>query len=118
MPNDAVSASTDRPADAEAAADLARQLDGADASAVLLFFGHERDGGMLVQAMRDRFPSAEVIGCTSAGEFTERSYGVGGAVAVAISRRTAPRAVAALARFDGNVYDGIRSAGNSIAERL
>jgi hypothetical protein len=118
MPNDIVSASTNRSGDAEAAADLIDRLDGVDPSAVLMFFSHTRDGGALVRAMRDRFPAAEVVGCTSAGEFTEGSYGVGGVVAMAVSRHKAPSAAAAIARFDGSVQDGVRTSVQVLSEKL
>jgi hypothetical protein len=118
MPHDVVSASTQRASDSDAVADLAGQLEGVDASAVLLFMGHLRDGAAIVRGLHERFPSAEVVGCTTAGEFTERSYGVGGAVAIALSRRKASRAVGALARFDGGVLKGVRAATDRISERL
>jgi hypothetical protein len=118
MARDVVSASTERGSDSDAVADLAGQLEGVDASALLLFMGHRRDGGAIVSGLRERFPSAEVVGCTTAGEFTERSYSLGGAVAIALSRRKASRAVGALARFDGGVLEGVRAATDRISERL
>ena len=110
MPNDIVSASTQLADDAAASADILRQLEGTDPSAVLLFMAPERDGASMVRTVSARFPSAEVVGCTTAGEFTERSYGVGGAVAMAIPRSKAPRTAAALGNFAGGVLDGVRGA--------
>jgi hypothetical protein len=118
MPKDIVSASTNLADDADAGADLVGQLEGVDASAVVVFMGHKRDGAALMRRLCAHFPSAEVIGCTTAGEFTEGSYGVGGAVAIAVSRRTAPRAAGALARLDGNVLEAIRAATKRISEKL
>jgi hypothetical protein len=59
-----------------------------------------------------------VLGCTTAGEFTERSYGTGGAVAVAFSRRKVSRAAATLASFEGGVVEGIREATRRLGEKL
>ena len=117
-PNDVISACTDLPRDADAVDDLARQLESVDASAVVAFFAHQRDGAGIVRGLERRFPSAQVIACTTAGEFTERSYGVGGVVAIALSRRKVPRVAAALARFDGGVLEGIRAASLQLAEKL
>jgi hypothetical protein len=118
MPNDFVSASSDHPSDADAAAHLAAQLEVADPSAILAFFGPERDGRALVRGLRERFPGAEVIGCTAAGQFTDKVYDVGGAAAMAISRRSVPRAFAALAPFEKDVDEGVRMAAADIARRL
>jgi hypothetical protein len=118
MGPDLVTAATEMARDSEAVADLARQLDAVDASVVVTFFDHRRDGSAIVNGLRGRFPSAEVIGCTTDGEFTERSYGSGGAVAVALSRDKIPRAAGALASFEGGVVEGIRAAMERIGEKL
>jgi hypothetical protein len=118
MIGDVVSASTEAANDSQAAVDLARQLGPIDAAAILTFLDHRRDGVGIVRELRERFPSAEVIGCTTAGEFTERSYGTRGAVAIAFSRRKVSRAASALATFDGGVVDGIRAATQRIGDQL
>lgn len=118
MPNELVSASTDLPSDADAAAHLAGQLEAADPSAILAFFGPDRDGRALVQGLRERFRGAEVIGCTAAGQFTEKVYDVRGAAAIAVPRRSVPRAFAALAPFEKDVGEGVRMAAEDIARRL
>jgi hypothetical protein len=118
MRRDVVTAATEMARDSEAIADLARQLEGVDANALVTFFDHRRDGAAIVGGLRERFPSAEVIGCTTDGEFTERSYGSGGAVAVALSRHKVSRAAGALVSFDGGVVEGMRAAAQRIGEKL
>ena len=118
MANDVISACTDLANDADAAADLARQLEGVDASAVVAFVAHQRDGAAIVRGLERRFPAAEVVACTTAGEFTERSYGVGGVVAIALSRGKAPHAASAVARFDGGVLEGVRAAARRLSQKL
>jgi hypothetical protein len=118
MPNEFVSAFTDLPSDTDAAAHLAGQLEAAEPSAILTFFGPERDGGALVRGLRERFRGAEVIGCTAAGQFTEKRYEVRGAAAMAVSRRSVARAFAALAPFEKGVDEGVRSAAEDIARRI
>lgn len=118
MIGDVVSASTEAANDSQAVVDLARQLGTIDAAAILIFLDYRRDGAGIVRELRERFPSAEVIGCTTAGEFTERSYGTRGAVAVALSRRKVSQAASALATFDGGVVDGIRAATRRLGEKL
>ncbi|HEY4012363.1 MAG TPA: FIST N-terminal domain-containing protein [Polyangiaceae bacterium] len=118
MRRDVATAATEMARDSEAVADLARQLGGVDASAVLTFFDHRRDGAAIVGGLRDHFPLAEVIGCTTVGEFTERSYGTGGAVAVALSRHKVSRAASALASYEGGVVEGVRAAAERIGEKL
>ncbi len=118
MANDFVSASTDLPSDVDAAAHLAGQLEDADPVAILTFFGPDRDGRALVRGLRERFRGAEVIGCTAAGQFTEKVYDVKGAAAMAVSRRSVPRAFAALAPFERDVDEGVRSAADDIGRRI
>ncbi|MFB9175941.1 FIST N-terminal domain-containing protein [Roseibium salinum] len=67
----AASYSTDA---AEALTDIARQLDGARASFILLFVPSTLDLDGLAAAMPQALPGAVVYGCTTAGQITSRGY--------------------------------------------
>src|SRR5689334_13200674 len=86
-----------------AAADLIEQLDaqlqGATATAIIAFWSPAHDGNRLTAALRERHPAAQVIGCTTAGEFNERDGSVGGASAIALPAGTVRTAFAVLAPF-------------------
>lgn len=101
-----------------AAADLVAQFEaqglGGAPTTIVVFCSPAYDGVGLAAALRERYPSAEVVGCTTAGEFVERDGSVGGVSAIALPAGTARGAYAAIARFDYGVEAGIRAA----AQRL
>src|SRR5215217_1633857 len=105
-----------------AAADLIAQLDaqlkGAAPTAILVFCSAAHDDAALASALGERYPSAQVIGCTTAGEFVERDGSVGGVSAMALPAGTARAAHAALARFDRGVEAGIRAAAEQLGRQV
>lgn len=104
---------------AEAAAEeLARQMDVEGAKAVLFFCSPKHDGAALSAALHRRYPGAEVIGCTTAGEFTQSAYGMDSVSALALSGRKVKRCAGALARFEGGVEEGTREAMARIGQAL
>lgn len=120
-PASALSAAADtRLAAADIVAQLEAQLLGAAPTAVLLFASPVHDDALLAGTIAERYPSAQVIGCTTAGEFAEREGSVGGVAAIALPATTARAAYATLARFDRGTDAGIREAmarlGNTIGE--
>lgn len=84
-----------------AAADLAGQFDLTQPRAVLFFASHRHDGAALSSELKRRYPDAEVIGCTTAGEFTDARHGEGAVSAVALGAGVVERCAGAIARFDG-----------------
>ncbi|NUO38276.1 MAG: hypothetical protein HOQ17_04550 [Gemmatimonadaceae bacterium] len=114
-PGSALSRKTDTRA---AAADLIEQLDaqlqGATATAIIAFWSPAHDGTRLLATLRERHPSAQVLGCTTAGEFNERDGSIGGVSAIALPSGTARAAFAAMAPFDRGVESGIRIAAEKI----
>jgi hypothetical protein len=113
------SAATRETAAPAAAADLSRQLAGVDAAAIVLFCGPEVDGAAISKELRTAFPKAEVIGCTTAGEFRESETTVGGTTALALGRDKVARVSGALARFDRDGVDGaIAGATSGMAKEL
>ena len=102
-----------------AVADLVAQLDagltGAAPTAVITFFSPAHDGDELIAALGERYPAAQVVGCTSSGEFVERDGWVGGVSAMALPASTVRTAHATIARFDSGVEAGIRGAAERLA---
>ena len=102
-----------------AAADIISQLDaqlqGGQATAIIAFWSPAHDGAVLLSALRERHPAAQVLGCTSAGEFNERDGSVGGVSAIALPVGTARAAFAALAPFDRGVAKGIHMAAEKLS---
>lgn len=82
--------------------DIVGQFNLEVAPALVVFFCHHAiDGAAVSAALAEAYPGTEVIGCTSAGEFTEAGSGVGGTVALAFPRSVAPNVVSALVDFGG-----------------
>ena len=119
MAHPVLTAHTDHPDAAEAAGHLAGQLAGADPRVVLFFCSAAHDGAAISAALRERFPRAEVVGCTTAGEFTERARGEQGVSAMALGADRVTACAAALARTDGGDVDGaVRGAAASLGAAL
>lgn len=113
-----ISAYSDKKASPEAAADIAEQLAGADPAAIVFFAWHEHDGAGISGQLRERFPSAEVVGCTTAGEFTDSAYGNGALAAIALPSSKVKRCAAALALFDRGVASGVDAASKALSDKL
>jgi len=105
--------------DAGAAAnELLRQFGELEARAVFFFCSPSHDGAALSAALHRRYPRAEVIGCTTAGELTSATYGVDSVSALALSEAKVRRCAGALARFEGGVEEGTRQAMARIGRAL
>jgi len=102
----------------EAARELIGQFGKVDAAAVLFFTSPAVAGEPIARALVERFPSVPVIGCTSAGEFTERGTATGGVSAVVLPRGVVRRAAGALARLDAGVDAGIAAAVADVEGQL
>lgn len=92
---------------------LAEQLAPVSASAIVFFCSESHDGAYISGRLRERF-GAEVIGCTTAGEFTEQRSGQGGVVAFAFPKHKVSRVAAALADFANGVDGAVRSAMSAL----
>jgi hypothetical protein len=111
----ALSASNDA---TRAASDLVAGFGDTDARAIVFFCHHRLDGAALSQALKSRYPAAEVIGCTTAGEFTESKNGRGGVSAIALGSDKVRGVAGALARLKGGVAPGMQQATRALGERL
>jgi hypothetical protein len=73
---------------------------------------------VIAAALERRFPGVPVIGCSTAGEFTERGSGTGGVCAAALPRQIVRRHGLALADFTGGVEIGFATAVRQLETRL
>jgi hypothetical protein len=90
----------------------------ADAAAVVFFASPVHDGARIAGALHEAAEGAPVIGCTTAGEFSDVATGVQGISAIAFPDSKATRAVAALASYEHGVDAGVRSAIGSLEAQL
>lgn len=95
---------------AVAAHEIITELGDVDAGALQLFVSPALDATALARALTERFPDTPLIGCTTAGEFTQRAGGTGGASVMALPKRVVSRAGAVLADLSQGVEEGIKSA--------
>lgn len=91
----------------------------ADASArVIVFFcSHTLDGAAISGLLAERLPGVEVVGCTSAGEYTDEVYGRGGVAAMAIPTDKVRASAATLARF-GDSLESLEASIHAACQRL
>lgn len=101
-----------------AARELVAGLGDVDPRVVVFFAGVKHDGAALGGALAERFPGAQVLGCSSNGEFSDGGYGKGGAVALAISRAQIGACAVTLARVGEDVGAGVRAAAERLSARL
>jgi len=103
-----------RTAASEIIAQFDEQLAGAMPTAVFVFLSAAHDGPALMSAVRTRYPKAQVVGCTTAGEFVERDGSVGGVAAMALPATTARAAYGVVAHFEHGVEAGILDAAKKL----
>ncbi len=96
---------TDRPAGEDIATQILDQLHGAAPDAVIVFASPDNEYDALLGALTDRCGTSALIGCSSAGEFTNQASGTGRTSAIAL-RAPDMRFSASLARGLSNGRDG------------
>jgi hypothetical protein len=104
---------------AAATAELLAQLNGMQPAVIVFFASHQHDGAALSRRMKQQYPKAQVIGCTTAGEFSERGTMNGGVTALALSSDKIAKAAATLVRYergavDQEVMNGATKIGSAI----
>jgi len=84
---------------AAATRELIEQLDGLEPSVLIFFAAPSHDGGAISRWLKERFIAAQVIGCTTAGEFSERGMHSGGVTALALDKSKIARCSSRLVRY-------------------
>ena len=116
-PHQLESAVSRRDGAAQAASDLARQLAGVDAAAILVFASPRYDASALAAALKKAFGPVPVIGCTTAGEITPLGYETGALTGVALPKRhfrVSPHLLRKLSEF--SMDDGIHHCREATAQ--
>jgi len=103
---------------ATAARELIEQLDGFVPAAVVFFAGHSHDGATISRKLKEHFSSAEVIGCTTAGEFSERGMHNGCVTALALDVSKISRCSARLVRYGRTMEKSIVNAVQEMSADL
>jgi len=98
--------------------ELYNGLGDAVATAVLYFASSSYDLSELAGPISEAFPDAAVIGCSTAGEFTDRVMGTGGISAVALPYGMLTGAVAALADLSQDPVAGMQAAVRALEASL
>jgi hypothetical protein len=98
--------------------DLIRQFGDITPTAIFFFTYSRHDGALLSKILRQRYTTAEVIGCTTAGAFTEKNQSIKGTAALAMGPTVIKRCSAALAHFEGGVEQGIKTAVDKISKAM
>jgi hypothetical protein len=103
---------------AAAARELIEQLEGFEPAAVVFFAAHSHDGGAISRWLKQRFISAQVIGCTTAGEFCERGMHQGGVTALALDASKIARCSARIVPYGRAADKAIVAAVQEMAADL
>lgn len=102
----------------KASQEIIEQLGDLAPRLVVFFATVEHDGAQIGNALRERFPSAHVAGCSANGEFCERGFGVGGVVALALGQDMIAEVASSLANLDPGVAPGIEAAAAALGQQL
>jgi hypothetical protein len=100
------------------AAALTAGLGGRTASVVIYFASAGYDPAEIAGPLSRQFPGAAVIGCSTAGEFTEATTGTGGISAVALPEGMIARTAAALGDLTADVAAGADAAVDAVERSL
>ena len=106
---------------AGALAELKEQLADIVPVVVLFFASYDHDGIVVEAALRELAPDAEIIGCSTAGEFTDTAYTQGGISVMAMSSAKVKRCASAMADYapgGQGVEAAVHEATGSIARKL
>jgi hypothetical protein len=96
--------------------DLISQLEGFEATAIVFFSAVSHDGALISRTLKQTFPAAAVIGCSTAGEFSQDVNTHGGVTALALGPSKIKRATARLVRFSsGDIDFSLRKAASQLA---
>ncbi|MCX2184577.1 FIST C-terminal domain-containing protein [Streptomyces sp. SKN60] len=107
-----------RQAVARLIADLDQGLAGRTPTALLYFASSAYDPGDLAPALSGRFPGTTVVGCSTAGEFTDLRNGTGGISAVALPHDVITGAAAVLGTIGTDAGEGTTKAVMDLEERI
>lgn len=120
MSRDVVRVHTPKEDTAGALVDLKAALGDIDPVVVIFFCSSNHDGQLLQTELKKLAPSAQVVGCTTAGEFTDQALSQGGISMVALSRAKVKRCSAVLAEYDKGetVEQSVQGASRRLAKDL
>lgn len=99
-------------------ADLDQGLAGRAPTALLYFASSRYDPGDLAPALSGHFPATTVVGCSTAGEFTDLRNGTGGISAVALPGDVVSGAAAVLGTIGADAGEGTAAAIQTLEERI
>ena len=97
---------------------LIDQLQGCTPRAVVFFTFDAPRGQAICQALKQRFKDAEVIGCSSAGEFSDQGYGRSGISALALGGAVVKRAASVCLQLDGGVKNEVHRGAAALARDM
>jgi hypothetical protein len=104
----------------EGALEVVARFEGMTPTVLAFFVSPGHDGLLLSRILSDRFPKARIVGCTTAGEFSQQASTVGGMSCLALGAGKVRRAASALADFSRaeSVEGALRTACDELARTL
>ncbi len=103
---------------AKASAEILAQLGDSVPKLIVFFATVEHDGSLIGDVFSRRYPGAHVAGCSSNGEFSDRGFGTGGVVALALGSDMLADVASALADLESGVAEGISAAAQALGSEV
>jgi MYXO-CTERM domain-containing protein len=111
-----VSAHSSSPDTAVAIRETLGSLQGAEPRVVVFFHSPGHDGARIREAFDERFAEAEVVGCSTSGEFTDNAHGDGGLAVLALGGALVRRCAVAVRDLGEDARGAVRSATEELGE--
>lgn len=118
MARDIMSAFSTAASTSDAMREIAGQLEGTNPVLLVFFTSTAHDGVAICNELKARFPNAAISGCSTAGEFTDKSYTTGGLSVMGFSSAKVKRVATAMATYENGVEAGVRAATKKLADTL
>lgn len=113
-----VSAFSRAEATGEAMGEIVAALEGIDPVLIVFFTSTQHDGLHVYRELERFAPKARIAGCTTAGEFTDKSYTTGGISVMAFAPTKVKRVATAMATYERGVEAGVLEATHSLGKQL
>lgn len=97
---------------------IVNDFSGVEPAAILFFCSHTHDGAAISGGLKGKYPEAEIIGCTTAGEFTEKLSVTGAVTALAVPRDHTAKVAAAIVSHGGAAKESVRKVAEALAVGL
>lgn len=113
-----LSASSANASTESAVAEIVAQLEGLKPALIVFFTSTAHDGVAITEGLKKFAPNAAITGCSTAGEFTDKTYTTGAISVLAFSSEKVKRVATAMATYESGVEAGVLEATRKLSQQF